>query len=191
MISAAAKFAFVSVLVGSSLNYGTACPVGFSNVCKYDNLPGCVWADLVRFRSRTEGSKNTLSTLDITAMEPGQGNKVSPNKQCTDNDDSTKTESMDLVQGHPLCNWQYEAETDHLRAPVSVVKAVMNKEEKNKEYHLVHTGKHSQSRKTCQCSPITVKLPVSRFHTCNNGKEEWTVEKTTVTVGYTCIYVEP
>lgn len=177
----AARLAFLCILAGSLLSSGTARPAGnfLGNVCDYAHLPECIWDDLVRIRSRRSAPQtHTLSILNTMGLGTGSGNT----RQHKVDEDKINTHPWQ-PKDNTICKWHYEFDTDYLRIPVYVLRAVLDDERSvSEDYHLNSEG-------SCQCSPIKVKLPVSMFDTCSNGQEEWTMEKMSVDVGYTCNWI--
>ena len=175
----AARLAFLCILAGSSLNYGAAYPVGnsLSNVCDYAHLSKCIWDDLVTIRSRRSASQtHTLSILNTNGM----GTRSDNTKQRKADEDKINTH---FWQPKPtICQWHYELDADYLRVPVYVLRAVLDDKRSDSNAYNLNRG-------SCQCSPIEVKLPVSMFHTCSNGQEEWVMEKLSVNAGYTCRWI--
>lgn len=172
----AAKLTFLGILASSILQCAMSHPMdtSLSNVCNYAHSSKCLWEDLVKIRNQ-KSVASRLSVLDIMALEVGSAGYV---KRPRSKQDQPKTQLWQ--QRNSICKWFYQLDVDYLRVPVHVATAVLDDASASSTYHV------DTKYKSCQCVPLKVKLPVTTFHTCSSGKEEWTMEKMSVNVGYTC-----
>lgn len=177
----AAKFTFLCILAGSILHCGIPHAVGnsLSNVCDYAHLSDCIRDGLVRIRNHKSVEEHTLPILNVMALEAETNDYPKRPKGNEGKVDTHPLQPDD--ESHTLCKWHYELDEDHLRIPVYVVKAIPDD-----AMHDSQQDHHFSNGKQCQCSPVSVDLPVTLFHTCSSGKEEWAIEKMSVNAGYTC-----